>query len=381
MKSMLFQFAFMLVAAPVAMGQAISTEELRASLLKRQNAQDSMRIEFTDQSYHGRGRPCAPEQLGEADLICERRCVVHHAVTSFRSAETYEQVGDRLQGRANDLDILTWNGIEARRFGRPGAEGGKAYLTIMAEPDLGFAIDHYMTWLGWWVFSNMGKHSLVDVLDLETTTGPVLLADGRTQWRGSYAPHAAEFLLTAARIDGEVRLVEAEVRNYYGGEIVADEGMIQNAARFEFSEFGDGQAGLPGRAEVHVCFWRMGHPKDSSEADFWGRTSIKLIGATPAECTPETFKVLQQDAASIVDERFQVAYDVGSRFITVDGRVLKTHEPVTRDDVGQNLDWWVSRGTWVDAEEAKTNQAPNADPAKDADANIEQPQTQPSAEP
>jgi hypothetical protein len=328
-------------------GEIISTDEMIAHLSQQLDALDGLTLYFTQRQYSGLGASDPPEGGPGPDdfkLECEFKSVI--SGERYRIESQVIEQSKAFEGAGDQLQILTWNGEQARiRLYSPNGalhDSGQ----IDSEPTRTVFIEPHMTWQGWWVFQTMERTSYLDLMRSGTLEGPKLLDDGRTSWRAFYQDSRnLMFELIGRRVDDRVELAEAALNAF--PEESWEEGatpLARFTIRFDPIRVEKGEPISP-RAVMTT------HHNQEEPADrIWGSTEVILDHVEREPISDETFYVEFASTAAVSDARYRIAYELGDTLINVDGRLLRTHEPV-HGDVGAQLASWVEQGEFVAEED------------------------------
>ncbi len=357
------------LAAAAPQPMPISTAELCELLSRQREATDGLTIRFNVESHYGKGSSNPPAE----HLLGPKTLTQQHTVESLRIGDCY-RVNDDFVYRTVDegveeftkmQKVMTWNGVECRVLMRPPETPDAGFLSISAEPASDVFAQFYMTWQGWWLVQGPERVGFIDLLQRGDVQGPELLSDGKTRWRFGPNPisKANEIFILARRVGDDIELAEAHFRIYSEGIVTGNDADLTTTTIFEFGPVRkDRGEALPGTCVGKSCFWMQ----RGSENDFWSYARIDLTSVERAVVNDTTFREPPGPKSGVGDQRYRIAYDQGSQYITVDGRVLKTHEPVHGDSVGHQLEWWVERGSWDDVPKQAATQS--AKPHQESDA-------------
>jgi hypothetical protein len=167
-----------------------------------------------------------------------------------------------------------------------------------------------------------------------------------------YRAHT-DIVLRAERNGRRILLRSVEQRVFRSPETFAsrDESGLLTRSRIEYSGAPHEQLPLYSGARLVNR-----HYRDDPQDAFWGVADIKLLDARSVDHPPDAFLARFTEDSIVADTRLNVAYQLGTDTINIDGRLLKTHEPVT-GDVAERLGWWVSHGHFIISERGQDGNA------------------------
>lgn len=247
------------------------------------------------------------------------------------------------------VNTCTWNGEKAMNISvgwdpqRPEKQrGGIANL-----PQNGLALLRHWAWTGWWVFERPFHTGIVDLIEQGDVMPPVLTNDERTRWiiRSKYPMDQTELVIEASRAsDGSVCLRRVVQQSYRSREAYEhrEESQLMVVSTIEYSTEPAGvTASLPASATLHIQ-----HIRPQSSESSWAKAHITVRDARPVNIDDSTFILSFAADAIVADERYAIAYALGSNEMEVEGRLFQTELPL-HGDVGDNIEWWMNRGRFI----------------------------------
>ena len=354
----------------------IRTSELCELLAHQYAAMDGVALRFTIESHYGKGSPMPPDE----SMLGPQTLTSRHLIETLRTGDRY-RIDDDFTFRTLDegveefwpgRKISTWDGLEYRTLRCNLEKPDTGVLDIRLEPAPDVFAGYFMTWQGWWLLHGPDRIGFVELMGRDDLHEPELLSDGRTRW--NVGPMAPDIVILARRVPDGIELDEAHFRWYRNNEAATrDDADLTTTMIFDFGPLRKNDiATLPSSCTVRVGNWKGRGP----EHDSWGFARIDLIELNTPNADASSFCEPPRPESSIIDQRYRIAYDQGSNTINVDGRILKTHQEVRGDAVGDELEFWVQRGQWVDTIEpvgADTSRpaAPSATASPDPTASDE----------
>lgn len=339
----------------------LTTDELVAHLKAVEaNIDRGMTTTVRTSEFYGKGRDApAPGDLENPECFVQETTV---ETTLFRHncrfERSYDRTNPNLESLQGNREIRMWDGEQARLFLIAKDSLGRLHQggDIASEPHVGLILGSHWSFHGRWVLQSKDGYRFSDLFAGREVIGPVRLANGNSQWRIPLRDKYMEYIVEAARVETDVRLVAVEDQ-HYSWEVGHEYERLLCGSRIEFS--GDGGGLLFGDKSTTT----MRHYRAKPEEAFWGVGVVELVSIRALDQPPPPghFRVGFPMGAEVSDSRFNFAYTVGGDHINVDGRILVTHEPV-HGEVGENLAMWVQRGRWHDDPAAK-KASPPASPA------------------
>jgi hypothetical protein len=345
----------MSIAAGDPDGEAISTKEMVAALERQLHALDSMSVSFATEEYSGFGAGSpGPDGVRATDFKLATTGSAIRLGPMYRIELVTTRACDGLATLVGDGAIFTSNGAQGRQVVRRQRE----HVLISDPAPVFHRHELFHQWLGWNVQNFRVPATYADILGTAVVDGPTLEPDGRTRWRcvPTWSREPCLEVVFWAESRGEPMLVEVALVGYASGVDVrklewrtldearmsAPRPEVWGSVRFDDRRVEIGDSTLAAGAIV------AGHHfRDRPEDEFWGWYRVELREVEPASIDEATFlEPIRTPDATVVDDRYRIAYDLGSTKINIDGRILRTHIPV-EGDVGARLEWWIRNGSFV----------------------------------
>jgi hypothetical protein len=343
--------------------QVVSREEALQYLRAVGAAQQDIEIEFAVTQFYGEGQADPPESLDLESRVQRLRVRQICSGQKYRIVNEFVETHENLRALLGQVHIMTWNGTEARLTvrGAHSRDPNQQSARIDNQPSRDVRDLPSVTATGMWVFQASERTTFADLLAKAEPLGPpIVTAEGDTEWTlNSPLLGYSVIRIAIGREPDGLMLRRATQESYMSEEAWklaiqsasdasikrgAAEGLIL-ASKIVFGRTRDARTGLSDSALLTVHH----HRKDPSDA-FWGASEVRII-ATRKPDEPTVFLAAFDADAIIGDSRLNIAYQLGSDSINVDGRLLLTHEPV-KGDVAAHLSWWIERGRFADADPA-----------------------------
>lgn len=355
---MLLAFAFtLLFSFQNVYAEATSTAELRELLGQQAAFLRNHRIYFEVEEYFGREAQ-VPPQSGPtpAQFVHKKSCNFIASGDWYRYEETTLETSTALSGLVGRRIVRTFDGVEARtaRF-YPNRTHSQHEGGIYSTPQPSLVSEQFLTWYGWWVFQLPERVGYLDLVNSDEIEGPFEAADGRTYWRVA-VPNVplCGVRIYIHRTLGKIGLDEIDFRGFKT-RLWAEDEDVKVRTRIEFSR--GANVDLPLAPEAKIT---MSHLREEPEDEFWGQARIRLVSVEPILEDDKIFRAAFANDARVEDTRYRCVYRLGTDELYVDGRMLTTHEPLS-GSVGDQLEWWTSRGEWEPLYQPIANDANNAD--------------------
>ena len=353
---------------PAVPNELITTEQMREYLELRESALAPLTVRFETVEYFGRGASEPPTNAESSEYFVSKEIGSFAALgRRYRLEMFVEDASEPIANMIGRQVIQTFDGVEARRrLLNPNFPENRQHQGQIGDSTFKSVVTaDFQSWYGWWVLQRCARLSYLDLFSRDDLEGPTLLPDGRTQWRVTMPGDDLSGVVLTARRDGErVELAEVLYQGYRN-KLWGNKSDVNVAIHVAFGPTDVRKDEVLASDAVVTGM----HYRTKPEDEFWGLARITLHSVEPRVERDDTFRVSFDPTADVTDNRYRISYRLGDTALVVDGRLLRTSEPLT-GDVGDNLEWWVANGEWgptpkappgeldLDSDDEATDEAP-----------------------
>jgi len=335
-----------LIAAIACTGGPVSTLEMCDWLTEQRASLNDSLVKFEERAWSGAG-PVPPDQFTpeDADYIIEWSLLLGPN-GCFRIEEAYQYDKRDSPAFKDAVVIRTWNGLIARTsvhlpfqaetYQHQGAISSEIQRDLFGKP--------WTTAIGWWV-DLYRTVTLAEIFNSEDV-GDVTYEDGVSTWAftPSFAPSESMRVSAGRTASGQIRLLRI-VRDRYKDRAAHSSENRLFRRTYEFDD--DVVSGTQISSSIEITYTRDGAAVDRHGEVVWERRQIHSVSNQKHVRSESDFFADFHPAASVWDDRYKIGYELGSRQINIDGRVLLTARPVA-GDVGAELAEWIREGVFAE---------------------------------
>jgi hypothetical protein len=332
---------------------AISTNELLDALDSVQARLQRWRVTIDLESWsqrcndpHHAGLFLPSKDATQAEAVLNNRvAVVRDRDRYWIAQDTLKSAGAQADGAAFNFGdtraVLAFDGMNYIASMKTAA-GEEHYLISLGAEDHRVStgpLDLY----GWWVFGQTREGYADHLRTADGEPRSTTRADGTTEWsfflRDSQR-HTVIHLRANRGNSGEILLTYACMSVYRTPDNSTDDNLRLRYS-VEFSDHRESPAlgvVIPHAAQ---CTWIFS--SDTPTNHYWTVNRLHVVSIEPEAELASLFHPLPSPIAQVGDSRYRLGYKLGDDVINVDGRRLRTHEPL-HGDVGERLEWWIEHG-------------------------------------